>query len=123
MNQSTASRIREACQWAKANDHKLLRGGAWFDFTTTPWGCDAIGALLLQQGLVPTIPEDLSNSGFTSLACEALGEDTFWLRRFWMGWDRGHVATLIKVEKDKKDVETKDDVSAFAITLWKEMHR
>jgi len=120
MSKSTLDTIREACLWAKANGHELLRGGAWFDFTTTPWGCDSLGAVLLQRGLVQVIPDDLARPGFSELAKEALGEDDFWLRRWWMGWDRGNQITItIKVKDAEK--ETKDEVSASAVALWKEL--
>ena len=119
MNQKVTSQIREACLWAKANGHKLLSGGAWYDFTTTPWGCDALGALLLQQKLVtkPNGPEGLSG-----LVKATLDVDDFWLRRFWLGWDRGYQVMITKSEKDK-EIESKDDVSAFGISLRKEMSK
>jgi hypothetical protein len=126
VNQATSSRIREACRWAKTNGHTLLRGGPWFDFTTAPWGCDALGAVLLQEKLVTMAA---GPGGLTALAKATLDVDSFWLRRFWLGWDRGYQVMITAVRSDcfsgsaYESKESKDDVSAFGIALWKEMSR
>jgi hypothetical protein len=134
MNQALASQIREACYWAKANGHRLLSGGAWFDFTLTPWGCDALGALLLQaraRGQYRSLgdlvsPANPTCRGLSTLVRSMLDVDNFWLRRFWLGWDRGYQVKIIRLDDrvdGHKEIESKDDVSAFGIALWKEMQK
>lgn len=114
MSQSVVTQVREACLWAKAAGHPLLRG-CWFDFTREPWGCDPLGALLLQHGHVTGPAEHLGQPGYSALVRTLLEVDNFWLRRFWLGWDRGYQVLLVT-----DDAESKDSVSTWAIALCKE---
>ncbi len=107
--------IRSACIAARDRGLRLHRG-PWFNLNAdTIVGCCAIGAVLLD---LPR-PADLSNPGFVKAACDRLDVDAFFLQRFWMGWDRGHVVTLVR-EKDGKSSESKDEISGAALALARE---
>lgn len=120
MNQRIAKRIREGVAWARINNLVLLSGGAWFEWDGEHVvGADPLGAVLLMSGLVVKRPEDLARPGFCDLVRGELGVDNFWLRRFWLGFDRGFQVVITDVEGE----EIKDDVSAFGIQLWREVTR
>lgn len=125
MNVKIATQLREAIAWAREQGIQIVRGGPWFDWTgpgQSIVACDAVGAVLLKNGLVTKPSPTPETPGYMRLAAKQLDVDAFWLRRFWMGWDREHHVTLVIKEKESEK-ETKDDVSAFGISLWKEMNK
>lgn len=125
MNVKIDTEIRTAYALAKSKGIKILQG-AWFEFDSTGAvvGCDAIGAVLLKNNLVPEgIGLDtirLSTPGFCASACKALEVNGSWLHRFFMGFDRGY-QVMIEDKESKK--ESRDDVSAYGIQLWREFNK
>jgi hypothetical protein len=128
MNNKIDTEIRTAVAWAAEKNLPLLKGGAWFIFDAQgqATACDAIGAVLLKHDKVPAgIGIDynaLMRPGFSKMAAEILGVDSGWLHRFFMGYDRGYQVMLIS-EKDGKTKESKDEVSAYGISLAKEFFK
>lgn len=119
--------LREAILWAREKGISVVRG-PWFDWTgpgQSIVACDPVGALLLKSGLVVGPSQTPEKPGYTTLASKLLGVDFFWLRRFWLGWDRGYQVTLFVVSDcfSGAEREKKDDVSAFGIQLWKEFNK
>ncbi len=109
------SKIKSAIQYAHSK-HIKVAPGIWFEFNESRQviRCGPLGALLLQHNC--NLDVDLARPGFCDKVCEILEVDMFWLRRFWLGFDRNY---QVLIETEKK--ETKDEVSAFGIELRKEL--
>ena len=129
MNTKTSEMIKSACKNIGGFGVKLARG---------PWctiegsrivSCDPIVATLLAQGILSLTMMPLSGNfvvsgdikepttpGIVYAACKLLNVDGAWLVRFLRGWDQN---TQIIIT-DKDDVQHRDEVSGFAISLAKE---
>ena len=75
-----------------------------------------MGAVLLSDETFQ-FSEDPTNPGYLKRVCEILEVDFHWLKRFWLGFDRGYQVMLI----GDKDKESKDEVASFGIQLAKEL--
>jgi hypothetical protein len=105
--------IRQAIEAARADGLRIIRGGG-AAFTNGQNGieaCDATGAVLYSLGVYSL------DRGWLAVLCDALDVDSFWMWRFWMGWDRDTVLTRI----DDDGREHADDVSAWARKLGREL--
>lgn len=118
MNAKTASTIRESCAAVQAMGIRVSPG-AWFEWEGGKIvACCPVGAVLIAKEKLPPGADGMScEPGYVRAACEALGEDFTWLRRFWLGFDRGYQVMIIHDER----TETKDDVSSFGIQLSREL--
>ncbi len=107
--------IREAITNVRAKGIRI-QPGAMIDWTGeggTPVSCDALGAVALHHDIASkSFP-----SGWLKKLCTILGEDTFWVYRFCMGFDRKYQILIIEDERSKV---TRDEVSALGIRLRKE---
>lgn len=123
MNVKIVTLLRESCEFVRAKGIRIIRGGAWFEWsTTTILGADPIGAALIAQGklpagLDPLLPETMVRPGLVQASCELLAVDPMWLYRFWMGYDRNFQIMAIS----EKGQESKDEVSEFGIAMSREL--
>ncbi len=106
--------LRESIQEVQSKNIKVLPG-AWFEFSTENKiiSCCPIGAVILNHNRY-------QSHGLVKIACELLGVDTYWIRRFWLGFDRKY-QVMIEIEKDDKKVWIKDNVALFGISLRREL--
>lgn len=111
--------IRDACAKAKAAGIHIERGpwATWEGETKVVAVC-AIGAVLWANGELPHPGPSLEIKGLVKAACVALGVEPAWLRRFWMGFDRGHHGRII--DKDGKDIG-EDEVCRLGLDLAAEL--
>lgn len=131
MNSKINKAISDAIIWAKDNNVFLIHGGARFIFNAegNATHADIIGAILLMNNKVPAgIGLDYRNlvtPGWDKMAAEILEVDSWWLYRFYMGYDRGHQILFISEgdKKSKKAKEIKDEVSKFGISTVKEIFK
>ncbi len=123
MNVKIDTEIRAAYSEAISKGLNILHGSAWCEFGSEYklLGVDPIAAVILKNDKFPKQDqindEFLSNPGFIKAACEILKVDPSWIYRFFMGYDRSYQIMIVQ-EKEKK--ETKDDVSNYGISLYKE---
>lgn len=105
--------IRRAIADARADGLSIVRGGG-AAFTNGPNGTEAVdatGAVLYSCGVYSL------DRGWLAVLCDALDVDSFWLWRFWMGWDRD--TALTRIDDDGR--EHVDDVSTWARKLGREL--
>lgn len=125
MNDSVANIIRKACNDVRSNGIQIQRG-IWFEWSGTKIiACDALGAVLIAHNAIPENinPLDvntLSRPGFTKAICIILDVDTYWLRNFWMGFDRNYQIVMLD---DKEKIIGKEEISKFGISLWRELNK
>lgn len=102
----------------------LIRRGAHFDWTipvvggipirsVTPTSCNATGAVLWAAGRA-TEPHQLK------ILCDLLDVDTWWLYRFWVGFDRNH--QILIMDEDNK-ITGQDEISKMGIRIGKKYVR
>lgn len=122
MNVRIVTLLRDSCREVSSRGIRIIRG-AWAEWDTEKIiAADPICAVLIVQGrlppgLNPMDPATMVRPGLWTPACELLGVDTFWLYRFWMGYDRGFQILSV----NEKGEENKDDVSEFGINFAKEV--
>lgn len=127
MNTKIVELIRESCAHCVQRGIKICHGGPWLEWKgTTIIEADPIAAVIIAQGRLPEgidplNPETMVNPGLVRVACELLDIDHGWLYRFWMGYDRGY-QILFYSDEERKNA-TKDDVSAFGISMRKELFK
>lgn len=123
MNTKIDTEIREAIAFVRAAGIKL-HPGIWFEWNEEGKiiSCDPIGAVLIKNNAVPDYVPQSTRSNFSETARFILNVDWSWLRRFWLGFDRGYQVLIIH-EENNKEIETKDDVSHYGIGLYKEFVR
>lgn len=78
--------------------------------------CDAIGAVLLIEKSSKLHFEP----GWLKEVTQLLDVDSFWLWRFWMGWDRGFQVLVEHIGKGGHLTSSEDDVAKLGIRLAKE---
>jgi len=85
--------------------------GTWSD---TPVACDALGAVLIANNKAsPGFPK-----GWLSDICRILNTDTYWLWRFWLGFDNG-TPLIIIICKDGSEERREDSVSKLGVKMAK----
>lgn len=102
--------LEEACQQAIRQGLRLGRGATFIwegDGQERLVGCNATGALLWRNCLE-------HSQGLADL-CRLLGQDTWWLHRFWLGWDQGNVLRILDPISMKE--LGKDPISAEAARM------
>lgn len=121
MNLKIDNEIRESIAFVLAKGVRISQG-IWFEFSDG-WNieaCDPLGAVLYKNNLIDRsilTTEGLVRPGFIKLVCTHLDIDVMWLRRFWLGFDRGYQVMIVN---DKDESETKDEVAAYGIQLYRE---
>lgn len=105
------TKIEQACIKAKQNNLKIERR-AWFTWTGEGreilLACDAIGALLWANNL------HKSDNRIADL-CRLLDVDTWWLHRFWLGWE----GTILQFKENDISKLEPDKVCKKAFELSK----
>ncbi len=110
MSVNVKGTIRDCCNQAKSKGIKITRG-PWADTSQGIVSLCAIGAVLWAH-------DKLGSENRVREACLLLDVDAMWMRRFWMGFDRGFQAML--VDKDGKETN-RDDVGQMGIDLAAEL--
>ena len=79
-----------------------------------PIECDSLGAVLIAHNKAsPGFPK-----GWLKTVCDILETDTYWLWRFWMGFDNGHPLTIIvKNTTTGKEERKEDTVSKLGVKM------
>lgn len=113
----TIKRIEAAICQVKSQGIKI-RPRALFNWCgsdpNTPIECDALGAVLIANNKAsPGFPK-----GWLKAVCDLLDTDTYWLWRFWMGFDNGYPLTII-ICKDGKEERREDSVSKLGVKMAK----
>lgn len=78
--------------------------------------CDATGAILLENKSTLLHFEP----GWMKELCKFLDVDSFWLWRFWMGWDRNFQVLVENTSKGGHTTFSRDEVARLGIKLAKE---
>ena len=124
MNNKIEEIIRSAIKEMAGRGIKICHGGAWMEFEGNKIiAVDPIAAVIIVNNKMPILDsiDKLSMPGLLQLAVNFLEVDSFWLYKFWMGFDREFQIMFFVERKGKIIKETKDDVSEFGITLTKEI--
>lgn len=107
-----------------ASEGIKIRRGACFDWTqyiqgsptpiktNTPTSVNATGAVLWFNKR----EECIGQANELKLLCNLLDVDTWWLYRFWMGFDRNF---LIQIMDDDNKIIGQDEISKLGISLAK----
>lgn len=84
--------------------------------SNVPIECDALGAvLIINNKASPGFPK-----GWLKTVCQLLDTDTYWLWRFWMGFDNLHPLTIIiKNPTTGKEERREDQVSKLGVKFAK----
>lgn len=107
-----------------ASEGIKIRRGASFDWTqyvqgsstpietNTPTSVNATGAVLWVNGR----EECIGQSNQIKILCNLLDVDTWWLYRFWMGFDRNY---LVQIMDHEMKIIGQDEISKLGISLAK----
>lgn len=118
MNESKT--IMDACYFCISKGIKIKGGGSYLEISNgNIISVDPLIACLIYKN---KINEDYSNieslvrPGFIKLICQILGVDAFWIRKFWLGFDRQY--QILILDENEKEIG-QDDVSKFGIHVFK----
>jgi len=109
--------LRNSIETISLTEIQIVRGPLFiFSESDKVTACDAIGAVLLVEKSNKLHFE----SGWLKEACKLLDVDSFWLWRFWMGWDRKFQVLVEHKGKGDHSTFSDDDVAKLGIRLAKQ---